>query len=198
MRIAKRSNVVFLAFFLFALVLVAGAGWCAQAVEMAGVTFPATKVVDGKTLTLNGVAMRKALGFIKVYVVGLYVEHPSKNGEELIDSEQIKQMNFHYLTGMATAKKLQKGFIDEMKKCNSPEAFERNKADIELYASWLDKDMEPGLTSTTTYVPGKGLTLEYQGVLKGTIANPEFARMYFNYNLSAKADKKIREGLLGR
>lgn len=197
MKIMKISAVICMLCFTFGSILTAGSALAAEPVELAGVTFPATKVVDGKTLTLNGVAMRKALGFVKVYVAGLYVEHPSKKGEELIESEQIKHIDFHYLTGMATAKKLQNGFIDEMKKCNSKEMFERNKADVDLYASWLDKDMKPGLTSVSTYIPGKGLTLEYQGVVKGTIANKEFVTMYYNYNLGVKADKKIRSGLLG-
>ena len=115
----------------------------------------------------------------------------------MINSEQIKHIEFHYLTGMATAKKLQNGFIDEIKKCNAPDMFTRNKADVDLYASWLDKDMKPGLTSVSTYIPGKGLTLEYQGVVKGTITNKEFVKMYYNYNLGEKADKKIRNGFLG-
>ena len=64
-------------------------------------------------------------------------------------------------------------------------------------SSWLDKDMQPGLTSISTYVPGKGLTLEYQGEERGTIANKEFIEMYYRYNFGEKADKKIRKGLLG-
>lgn len=197
MKITTIAAVIGMFCFTFGLALAAGSALAAEPVELAGVTFPATKVVEGKTLTLNGVAMRKAMGFVKVYVAGLYVEHPSKDGAELIGSEQIKHMVLHYLTGMATAKKLQNGFIDEMKKCNSKEMFERNKSDVDLYASWLDKDMKPGLTSVSTYVPGKGLTLEYQGLVKGTITNNEFVRMYYNYNLGEKADKKIRNGLLG-
>lgn len=192
MKIAVATGLMFMC-----VALAGGPAWSAETVEMGGVSFPTTKVVAGKTLTLNGLAMRKALGFIKVYVAGLYVERPSKNGAELIDSEQVKHIAFHYLTGMATAKKLQDGFIDEMRKCNPPEMFTRNKADVDLYASWLDKDMQPGLTSTSTYVPGQGLTLEYQGTVRGTIANPEFIRMYYTYNLGEKADKRIRDGFLG-
>ena len=166
-------------------------------VEILGVRFPAEKVVQGKTLKLNGVAYRKALGFVKVYVVGLYLEKTTGNPQQVIASEQIKQLLFHYLTDRATAKKLREGYLDLMKECNSREMYERNEEDILLYASWLDKDMQPGLTSISTYVPGKGLTLEYQGEERGTIANKEFIDMYYRYNFGEKADKKIRKGLLG-
>jgi len=178
--------------------LSAGLAPAAEEVEVLGVKFPAEKQVEGKTLKLNGVAYRKAFGFIKVYVVGLYLENPTQDPLEVIQSEQIKQLYFHYLTSKATAKKLQEGYLDLMRECNPADVYERNKSDVELYASWLDKDMQPGLTSVSTFVPGKGLTLEYQGQVRGTIANPEFIRMYYTYNFGEKAKAKIRDGLLGR
>ncbi len=167
-------------------------------VEVLGVKFPTEKNVAGKTLKLNGVGYRKAFGFIKVYAVGLYLENPTSDPEQIINSQQVKHMVTHYLTSKATAKKLKAGFIEEITSCNRPEQVARQKANIDLYASWLDKDMQPGLTSVSTYVPGKGLTLEYQGQIKGTIADPEFARMYYRYNVGPKARKTIREGLLGK
>ena len=71
------------------------------------------------------------------------------------------------------------------------------RADIDKYASWLDADMKPGLTSESVYVPGQGLALTYQGQVKGTIPGNTFAQMYYRYNVGEKADKKIRKGLLG-
>jgi hypothetical protein len=169
-----------------------------DAVEVLGVKFPKEKVVEGKTLTLNGVAYRKALGFIKVYAVGFYLERPSRDAAEVIASEQVKQLSFHYLTHKATARKLSEGFLEAFKKANPADKVARNIADAERYASWYDKDMAPGLTAETTYVPGKGLTLVYQGETRGTIANPEFVNMYYVYNFGDKANAKIRDGLLGK
>ena len=170
----------------------------ADSVEVLGVKFPKEKVVAGKTLILNGVAFRKALGFIKVYAVGFYLEKPTGDAAEAIASEQIKQLSFHYLTHKATARKLREGFLEAFKKANPADKVARNIADAERYASWYDKDMAPGLTAETTYVPGKGLTLVYQGETRGTIANPEFVNMYYVYNFGEKANARIRDGLLGR
>ena len=178
------------------LVVFAGVGYAGD-MEVLGVKFPGEKVVDGKTLTLNGVAYLKKL-FIKVYAVGLYLEKPTKDGEEVIESEQVKQMYTHYLTDMAKAKKLQDGFIELMEENNTPELVQAHKADIEKYTAWFDKDMAPGKTSVTTYVPGKGLTLEWQGEIKGTIPGTEFAQMYFRYQVGEKAGKKLKKGLLGQ
>jgi hypothetical protein len=166
-------------------------------VEILGVKFPSEKVVEGKTLKLNGVSYLKKLGFVKVYAVGLYLENPSKDPKEVIESEQVKYMLTHYLTSKATAKKISDGFIDLMEKGNPKALVDANRADIKTYASWLDKDMKPGLTSESVYVPGKGLTLTYQGEIRGTIPGNTFAQMYYRYNVGENADKKIRKGLLG-
>lgn len=166
-------------------------------VEILGVKFPTEKTIEGKTLKLNGVSFLKKMGFVKVYAVGLYLENPTKDPKQVIESEQVKYMLTHYLTGKATAKKISEGFVELMEKCNPKDQVEANRADIDKYASWLDKDMQPGLTSESVYVPGKGLTLTYQGEARGTIPGGTFAQMYYRYNVGDKADKKIRSGLLG-
>ena len=166
-------------------------------VEIVGVKFPTEKVVAGKTLRLNGVSYLKKFGFIKVYAVGLYLEQPTHDPAEVIESEQVKYMLTHYLTSKATAKKISEGFVELMEAGNPKDLVDANRPDIEKYASWLDKDMKPGLTSESLYVPGKGITLTYQGEVRGTIPGNTFAQMYYRYNVGEKADKKIREGLLG-
>ena len=175
---------------------VAGIGVAGE-VEMLGVKFPTEKTVEGKTLKLNGVSYLKKLGFVKVYAVGLYLENPTKDPKEVIESEQVKYMLTHYLTSKATAKKISEGFVELMEEGNPKDLVDANRADIDKYASWLDADMKPGLTSESVYVPGKGITLTYQGQVKGTIPGNTFAQMYYRYNVGEKANKKIREGLLG-
>jgi hypothetical protein len=179
------------------LFLLGGTMASAGEVEVLGVKFPETKEIAGKTLRLNGVSYRKAFGFIKVYAVGLYLEQPTKSGQEVIASEQVKHLLFHYLTSKATAKKLQEGFLEEMTTCNPPELVAKHEDEIDTYKNYLDKDMAPGLTSMSTYVPGEGLTVVYQGQVKGTFTDPEFIQMYYRYNFGEKANAKIRDGLLG-
>lgn len=110
----------------------------------------------------------------------------------------VKYLLTHYLTKKATAKKIHEGFLEVIAECNPPELVEANRADIEKYASWLDKGMAPGLTSFSTYVPGKGLTMTYQDEVRGTIPGSTFMQMYYRNNVGEKAPKNIRKGLLGR
>jgi hypothetical protein len=165
--------------------------------QIADVTFPGEKVIDGKTLALNGVALKTKF-FIKVFAGGLYLENPTRDAGEAIESEQVKHFHLHYLTSKATADKLQEGFKEAITEANPPELVEKYRKEIDLYASWLDQDMAPGATSITTYVPGKGLTLVFKGQEKGTIPDETFAQMYFRYNLGEKADKAMRKGYLGQ
>jgi len=165
--------------------------------EVLGVKFAGEKKVAGKTLTLNGVAYRKALVFVKVYAGGFYLENPTKDPVQAIESEQVKHFYLHYLTSKATAKKIREGFVELMEKCNPPELVIKHRADIDRHAAWFDKDMKPGKTSVTTYIPGKGLVVEYMGTVKGTIPGNEYARMYYRYIFGDKADQKMKKGYLG-
>ena len=168
-----------------------------SAVELKGVNFPEAKTIAGKELKLNGVALRKALGFIKIFAGGLYLENPTTDPKKAIETEQVKYFYLHYLTDLATAEKLQEGFIDTMVDTNPADLVAKHDAKIKQYASWLDLDMEEGFTSESIYVPGKGLTLIVNGVEKGTIEGAEFAQMYYRYSLGAKADSSLRDGYLG-
>ena len=165
--------------------------------EILGVTFPGEKMIEGKTLKLNGVAYRKALGIVKVFVQGLYLENPTQDANEVINSEQVKYLLTHYLTSKATSKKIKEGVLEAMSKCNSAEMVSAHQDEVDLYVSWMDKDMAPGLTAESTYVPGKGLMYTYQGVMKGTIPGSEFMKMYYSMSFSDQAPKKLRKGLLG-
>ena len=179
------------------LLLCIDSGRAAEGQEIVGVSFPGETIVDGRTLGLNGVACRKALLVVKVYAGGLYLEQPTQDAREAIESEQIKQLHLHYLTDRVTAARLQDGFVEAMEKANPPEFVERYRAEIETYASWFDQDMAPGGTALNTYIPGKGLTLTFKGEVKGTIPGKEFAQMYFRYNLGPEADSELRKGYLG-
>lgn len=185
--------VILTAFFIFI-----GGMVSAGAREIAGVHFPDQKIVAGKTLSLNGVALRKAFLVIKVFAGGFYLEKPTHDAREAIESEQVKHLHLHYLTGKATAKKLQAGFIEAMEAANPPELVARHHREIDRFASWLDTDMQPGSISESTYIPGQGLTLWVAGKKKGTITDREFIQMYYRYSLGEKANPHLRKGYLGR
>jgi hypothetical protein len=169
----------------------------AEFVEESGIDFPTTQTLEGKELTLNGVATRKAMGIIKVFAAGFYLETPTHDPEEVITSEQVKYFHFHYLTDKATAEKLSNGFKKAISKANSKSEVASQMENIERYASWVHVDMKPGSISESYYIPGEGLTVRVNGEVKGTINDPEFIAMYYRYQFGEDASSKLREGFLG-
>ena len=71
----------------------------ALAGEAAGVKLPDTATIEGKTLRLNGIGLRKKMLF-KVYVAALYVETPSADAGTIIHSDQVKSITLHILRSL--------------------------------------------------------------------------------------------------
>lgn len=147
----------------------------ASAREVAGVTLPDTTTVDGKTLTLNGMGLRKKVVF-KVYVAGLYLETPSKDAAAVISSDQIKRMQLAVLRSLSTSQ------ITEAIK----EGFEKNsKASFGALKARLDKlnsmmpNVQKGDQILLTYLPGRGTAVSAKGVDKGVIEGKDFADALF-------------------
>lgn len=70
----------------------------AYAASEAGVTLPDSAVVEGRTLTLNGLGVRKATMFkVKVYVMGLYLETPSRDPAAIIGSDRTKRIVLRFI-----------------------------------------------------------------------------------------------------
>ena len=74
----------------------------ALAGEAAGVKMPDTATIEGKTLKLNGMGLRKKVVF-KVYVAGLYLETPSKDATAVVSSDQAKQMRLAILRSLKSS-----------------------------------------------------------------------------------------------
>jgi hypothetical protein len=176
---------------LFACVVYAGD------VEYLGVKFPREKVVAGRTLKLNGVACFRKLGLVNIYAGGFYLETPTSDADEAIESEQIKCIYLYHMAGRATVDKLREEFLEIFEKADYSRFGEFDERNIEKYMSWIDEDMMPGKTFITTYIPGVGLTLEYRDRVRGTIPGAEFARVYFNHILGDRANEEIKNGYLG-
>src|SRR5436853_992568 len=86
-----RKTIAILAGLAVAAVVLAG--------EVAGVKMADTVTVEGKTLKLNGMGLRKKVVF-KVYVAGLYLEAPSKDPSAILTSDQIKSMRLWILRSL--------------------------------------------------------------------------------------------------
>ena len=162
--------------------------------EVAGVKMPDTVTVEGKTLKLNGMGLRKKVVF-KVYVAGLYVEMPSKDAAALVSSDQVKRMQLSVLRSLKAAQVTEA--IGEGFEKNSKAQMGALKDRLAKFGSMIS-DVVEGDQIVMTYVPGKGTTVSVKGTDKGVVEGKDFADALFSVWLGANpVQEDLKKNLLG-
>ena len=163
----------------------------AKAVE--GVELPETVKAEGKDLKLNGAGVRSKF-WMGVYVAALYTESVSKDPNELVSSDQVKQVQLSMLMDLS------KKQVGEAVK----DGFEKNsKAELPKLQERLDKfmgqlrDFKKGEKMVVTYVPGKGTLLSGAGE-NFVIEGKDFADALFSVWLGRyPVDDSLKKKLSG-
>jgi hypothetical protein len=81
-------------------------GWSAGAAELAGFRVPDRLRVGARDLVLNGIGVRSASRFgltARVYVAALYLEKPSQDAVQVLDSGGVKAIKMKYLYAISAA-----------------------------------------------------------------------------------------------
>jgi len=166
----------------------------AAAKELAGVTMPDTLAAGDKTLTLNGLGLRKKAIF-KVYVGGLYLETPSKDAAAILASDSAKAVRMTFLRDVSK-NQLKDAFAEGFEN-NAKEKAAAQKAAIDkLYG--LLPDMKENHTLSLTYVPGKGTSVMHDDKVLGVIEGKDFAEALFALWLGPKPPSEdLKKGMLG-
>src|SRR5262249_42267732 len=143
----------------------------ALAGEVSGVKMPDTITVEGKSLKLNGMGLRKKVVF-KVYVAGLYLESPSKDPAAIVSSDQIKSMRLSILRSLK-GKQITEAIEEGFEK-NSKAQMGALKARLEKFNAMFP-DVVEGDQIDMSYTPGKGTVVTAKGTEKGVIEGKDFA-----------------------
>lgn len=163
--------------------------------EFAGVTVPDQITIDGTTLHLNGMGVRKKL-WIKVYVGALYLEHPNHSANQILQDEGAKRMEMHFLTNKATKKRMDSAW-DEGFEENNPETYGALKERVEQLKGFFG-DMKDGDVIAFTITPAGETKVELNGELKGTIPGKDFATALLRVWLGPEPPSEdLKKGLLG-
>lgn len=163
--------------------------------ELAGVTMPERKNVNGQVLQLNGMGLRKKAVF-KVYVGALYLAQKSSEPAAILAADQPRQMVMHFLRDVGKSRLVEawkEGFAG-----NAPAAQAKLGKEIERFLGFW-RDVKEGEQVTMTYVPGKGTTVSFAGKEMGTIEGKEFADALLSVWLGPKPPSEdLKAGLLGK
>lgn len=154
-----------------ATILLAALALPAAAGSLAGVTLPDRTEIEGETLVLNGMALRKKL-FVKVYVAGLYLPQKTSDAEAVLTADRPRRMVMHWLYDV-DRQKICDGWTEGLE-ANTLNASEALRRDFDRLCEWM-ADAQEGDRFTFTYRPGSGTEVAIGGETRGTIAGKAFA-----------------------
>lgn len=141
----------------------------AYALEVGGVKIDDTASVGGKTLVLNGAAMRQILLF-KVYAIGLYVEKKSSSAAEILAATGPKRIALH-IQREINSDEFGQLFITSMNKNSTKEEKAKVVAQTTKFGEIFAEMgvVKKGDTVWLDWVPGKGTVTYVNGKQIGDI-----------------------------
>lgn len=165
----------------------------ALAKTVQGVTFPDTSSVGGKPVTLNGMGVRVAYIFVKVYVGGLYLATPTHDATAAIQTDEPKRVLLQFLrdvTHEEMVNAMREGFAHTASTALQPQ--------VDQFSGFFTQPLVTGSQASFDYVPGTGTTVTIGGQAKGTIPGADFMRALWGIWLGDKpADANLKAGMLG-
>lgn len=164
--------------------------------ECDGVSFPQQIQAGGRTLTLNGLGLRKATIFgIRVYVGALYVAHPTADANTILTAREPADMELRFVFHV-TAGQLRSAWTEGFEK-SAPGQLPRLRGRIEQLNGWMSA-VGSGQRMTFLRIPGVGIQYSLDGKVQGTIAGDDFARAFLAIWLGpSPPSEAMRAGLLG-
>lgn len=167
----------------------------ATAGELNGITMEDAVTDRGASLQLVGMGLR-AKWAIKAYVLGLYMERPTTDGDQVVSSQQVKRADMAVmlpLTGEILGKFVIAGFE---KTCSTTE-YAALKDRLDELLTWFP-NVRKGDVISMAYKPGQGTVITAVGEVKGTVDGDDFGEALFRVWFGADAvDDNLKAGVLG-
>jgi len=160
-----------------------------------GVTMEDKIEVEGNTLVLNGMALRKKF-IIKVYVAGLYLPARETDGAKVLAADQPRRTVMHFVYDVG-AGKINSAWMEGLED-NTPKYSPELKKQFDTLCGMME-DMDDGQQLMFTYIPGKGTEVNVKGKVKGVIEGKAFADALWACWIGAKPGPgtDFKEDLLG-
>ncbi len=171
------------------------AGGPAPAASLKGVTAADSVQVEGQTLTLQGLGLRKKFVF-SVYVGALYLATPTADAAAAIAADEPKRIVMHFLRDVG-ADKMEEAFREGFFN-NSQEKLDRLGPRLDAFVRLFAGGVKEGQAVALTYLPGVGVSAAFDGAEKGVIEGVDFMEALWAVWLGAvPADHDLKKGMLG-
>jgi hypothetical protein len=166
----------------------------AVAGELAGITLDDTVSDRGVTLQLVGMGLRSKLG-IKAYVLGLYMERPTTDEEQVVSSRQVKRADMAVLLPLG-GEIIGKFVVSGFRKTCSDTEYAALEERLDSLLTWFPT-VGKGDVISMTWVPGAGTIISGQGEVYGTVEGDDFAEALFGVWFGSNAvDDRLKAGVL--
>jgi hypothetical protein len=165
--------------------------------------FPETITVVCETSEPNGIAVRRngtslcEWGVFKIdlYRVALYLERPSRNAREVIESDQVKHMELHFLRSLSK-RQMRRAYRASFE-ANAAADLDRFQERIDRFVAMMPA-VKKGEQLAFTCFPGQGLGIRHGRKILGRIPGDDFGQLFFRlYVGSIPPTPEVRKGLLG-
>ena len=162
--------------------------------QVLGISMPGVVKVAEWELQLNGTGIFKEKTFFKVYVVGLYLEKPTTDGDVAIATDEAKRIVLTMLRDVSRDVFVQAVETGIMR--NSSVLMPMLRARLDLLKQALPA-LQKGNVLDFTYLPGTGTLVRGQGQ-EMTIPGKDFADALFSAWLGLKpVNAGLKRQLLG-
>lgn len=178
-----------------ALGLVAVVAVPATAAECGNITMPDSVAVNGQTMTLNGMGIRKATFLkIKVYVAGLYLADKSGDPSAIVSVDQPWRLVLNFVRDVG-AKDIRDAWQDGFKK-NAADQLAKLQDRIDTLRGHM-VDFKKSDRLIFSYSPGAGTSVLVNDRETGTILGADFGSALIAIWLGDPPNGDLKQGLLG-
>jgi hypothetical protein len=159
------------------------------------VSMPTQIEVGGRSLVLNGMALRKKF-VVKVYVAGLYLPQPTTDADAIFAQDMPRRVVLHFVRGIDKGKMCD-AMYEGLEK-NTPDHGPELKAKFDRFCGMM-QDIEKGGEFVFTYLPGQGTTITVPGKDAGVIEGKDFGDALFKSFIGPKPGpgEGFKKNLLG-
>jgi hypothetical protein len=188
MRVVNRLIAFMMVFLLTAAV--------ASAREIGGKNLPETLEAGGRVLYLNGAGLRTKY-FVSIYAAGLYLTHPMRDAQKIMDADEPMAVRMHMMTGLMTPGMMADALQESLEEV-AGEDFETIRERTEAFIRAQDVKVGDDDICDYVYVPEEGLSVYINGERKAVLEGLDFKRAVFGMWLSdTPCDKALKRDFLG-
>ncbi|MFY0642395.1 MAG: chalcone isomerase family protein [Bermanella sp.] len=149
-------------------------------------------------LHLNGASLRELYLLIETYVGALYLEKPSTDPQEILDSQTHKRMVFHVMLKKVGARRIANALQEALVMNISKDQHKELSDEIEQMLSYFNGKMHRGEESYFDYYPGKGTQVIINNEVKGLIPGKDFYRAMLSIWIGENpVGRTFKEDILG-